>query len=201
MQIFWRLLFFLGFSPLAWSYSPHAGNVTAALGPYIHKTNDQHFGLNSPTDTGVGLIANGDTNSTGALEVALFKYNMTYFRERSGLKISESTDLLEIAMGYRYWALPWLSGSLSFYSTYSMGGVSVRQSQFPPGQELETSAHATTMYGFDFDLQQEIWNHEKFSVVADERYGLSITSRSGEKADQYGVFVGLRYLIQEGSGR
>lgn len=201
MQNFLRLLFFVSLSATSWAYSPNPGNVTGTLGPYIHKTNDQHSGLNSPVDTGIGLIANGDVNDKGALEVGLFKYNMTYFRKQNGMTISEYTDLLEITMGYRYWLLPWLSGSGSFYSSYSMGAVRVLQSQFPSGQEVQTSAHATTMYGLDFDLQQELWSYQKFGVVVDERYSWSLTSRSGEKADQYGVFVGLRYLIQEGAGR
>jgi hypothetical protein len=205
MQIFLRLIFFFyllaSLPSAAQAYDPVAGNVSAALGPYIHQTNDQHSGLNSPVDTGLGLIATGDVNPKGALEVGLFKYNMTYFREKNGMTISEQTDLLEITMGYRYWFWSWLAGSVSFYSTYSMGGVRVLQNQFPAGQEAQTSAHATTMYGFDFDLQQEVWGNQKWGVVLGERYSRSITHRSGEKADQYGAFVGLRYLIQEGTGQ
>jgi hypothetical protein len=178
---------------------PSSGNITAAFGPYVHQTDDHHSGLNSPVDLGFGLIADGDVNSKGAIEVALYKYNMTYFRRQNGMTMSEVTDLLEITMGYRYWFWPWLSGALSFSSSYSMGAPRILQNQFPTGTEPETSAHATTMYGFGLDLQQQIWSSRQWGVIASERYLKSVTPRSGEKADQYGVLVGLRYLIQEGS--
>lgn len=202
MQNFFGLclsfIFFLLCSLTALAYSPKEGNVTGTLGSYIYRTNysDSASG-NSPYLGGLSLIANGDINDHGALEIAIFHINKLYFRTQDGHTLVEKTPLLQINLGYRYWWNSWLSSSLAFYSSYTMGEPSVVQTNFPANSGVETSAHATTMYGFDFALQQELWNRGRYSLMLDERYSRSVTGRSGESADHYGMIVGLRYFIQE----
>jgi len=198
MQNFFLLLCFI-FPLTVFGYTPQEGNVTATLGPYFYRTNylGKAPSVNSPYLGGVGLIVNGDISDHGALEIALFHLNKLYFREQSGETLVEKTALLQINMGYRYWWNSWLSSSLTFYSSYSMGSPITVYNSTAANSGVQTSAEATTMYGFDFAFQQELWNHDRFSLMLDERYSRSVTSKSGEDADDYGVMIGLRYFVQE----
>jgi hypothetical protein len=90
-----------------------------------------------------------------------------------------------------------LSASAALYSAYPLGNTKISYSDFSKDQEIPTSARDTTEYGFDFAFQSELWKGPKFDIMADIRYSLSLTSRDHEQADHYGVFVGIRYLVQE----
>lgn len=202
--------FFINFSlaiflflNMAEAYTPQEGNVTATVGTLIYKTNfrGSETGANSPSLAGVGLIALGDINSFGSLEIAMFDLHKVYFRDELGKYIAVEKEVIHITMGYRYWINPYFSSSLSFYSSYSLGDPRVVHSDFLPGAEIDTSANDTTEYGFDFALQADLWSSEKWAVTSEGRYSLSVTSKKNENADHYGIMVGLRYLIQnKGTG-
>jgi hypothetical protein len=195
MQKFLLLLFW-AFSSVVLAYSPQEGNVTTTLGPYIFRTNDtgSEAGVHSPFLGGVGLTVNGDANAHGSLEISLFHLNKLYMRTQDGTTLVEKSALLKINMGYRYWWTNWFSSSPTFYSSYSLGEPKVVQK--PPSANFESSAHATTLYGFDLALQEELWSSGRYALVLEERYAKSITSRSGESGDDYGVLIGLRYFVQ-----
>lgn len=196
----WIIFFiFLTLSQLAWAYLPEPGNVTATLGSTVYKTDFRNSitGATSPFLGGVGLLAVGDIDTHGSLEIGLFDMHKIYFRQQEGQFIAEEKEVVHITMGYRRWLNSYLSTSLTFYSSYSLGAPTIVHSDFPPGTEIDTSARDTTEYGFDIALQSEVWNQEKFAVIADVRYSLSVTNKSHENSNHYGLFLGLRYLIQE----
>ena len=182
------------------AYTPSEGNVSAYVGPFGYRTNfsGSETGAKTPdAQLGMGLVAFGDINKKGSLEVALILMEKIYFRQDQGMYMEEKTRITHIAMGYRRWLHEYLSASLTFYSAYSMGDVEVIHSDFAPGTEIPTSARDVTEYGFDFALQTELWHNDDYTVVADGRYSKSVTSKTGESGDHYGLLIGVQYQLQE----
>jgi hypothetical protein len=196
--LFLILLFLTGKS---YAYDPVEGQVTATLGPYYSRTNYAGFNsdINSSFKGGTGLIAVGDFNDHASLEISMFYIPQTFFREFEGYRIAEKTQIMHIGMGYRRWLSPYLSTSLAFYSSYSMGVIDTIYTDVPVGVDVDTSARDITEYGLDLSLQGDLWSseHDKWAVVLEGRYSLSLTSKRGEKSDQYGGMIGLRYMVQE----
>lgn len=201
MNVFLR--FFITFICLltikAHAYDPKEGNITAIFGPFFHKTNfeDDKSGALSPTQGGFALIANGDANDRESLEIAIFYMPKTFMMERGGFHITEETQLLQMGMGYKRWLSKIWAVSLAFYSSYSMGDPHTIHNDFPPDTEPMTSARDTTEYGLDLAFQYEIWQKDRWGMVADARYSRSLTPKPDEIADHYGVLIGLRYFVQE----
>lgn len=187
------------FNLSAHAYEPADGNITSTFGPFIYRTDfpQTQSGAISGYHGSFALIMNGDLNEKGSLEIALFHLNKLYSREESGLTQVEQTQVMHISMGYRRWLNPYFSGALGFYSAYPMDDTKVVHTDFPAGSEITTSARDKTEYGFDFSIQSELWSNGLFSVIADARYALSVTSQPHEKADHYGFMLGLRYLFKE----
>lgn len=145
----------------------------------------------------VGVIANGDINNRGALEVAIFHMDKLFFVQKGPYLIAEEAQLIHITMGYRYWLSSYFSAALGFYSSYTLGTRVTKYNDFPQDQIPDTSAKDVTEYGMDFSLMSEVWAQKKWAVILEGRYSLSLTSKNKEKADHYGALLALRYLIQE----
>ncbi len=139
----------------------------------------------------------GDINDHSALEIAMTKMNKVFYREENGNLLIEQTELMHIGMGYRKWFTPYFSGALDFFSSYTMGETNTIDRRVAAGNEFDTSASDITEYGFDLSLQGELWSSGRYAVVADARYSFTLTKKHAEKADHYGVLIGLRYFIQE----
>lgn len=200
MRIIICLFLWLFNSAVSLAYVPKSGNVNATFGPQLSQTisNGSSSGADNPVQNGYGLIALGDVNDYGALEIGTFYMPKIFIREKAGKFLSEKTQTMHITLGYRYWLAPSFSTSLSFYSAYSMGSYNTLHSDFPPGQtETGTSAQDYTEYGFDLALQAEVWQSGRYGVVIDARYSQSVTNKPSEDANHYAVMIGLRYLIQE----
>ncbi len=181
------------------AYVPNEGNVTATLGTFLYKNNftDTRHGAHSADFSSLGLIALGDLNTTGSLEIAIFDLQKLYYREQAGFELVEQKEVIHITMGYRYWINPYFSSSLSFYSSYSLGEVNIIHSTFAPGTEIDTSARDTTEYGFDLAIQGDLYSRELWAIIAEARYSLSVTSKENENSDHYGLMLGFRHLMQE----
>lgn len=181
------------------AYSPKEGNVLGTVGFILHRTNFEtsHTGARAPWSGGLALVANGDLNDVGQLEVGLFHINKQYFRDLAYRYVGEVTETLHITMGYRYWFTPKFSTALAFSSAYSMGDVRELHNDFKPDLAIDTSARDNVEYGFDLSLQAELFNWSRYAVTFDGLYSLSITGKPNEKADHYGFMIGLRYFIQE----
>ena len=197
VNVLFLLFFAIGLQSFA--YEPQEGNVTAIIGPFVSRTDYQgHSKLaENPIFGNVGFMVQGDINTTGALEIAMFHMQKTYFREDFAKSIAEKTELMHITMGFRYWISPLWSASLAFSSSYPMNQPKVIHTDFPTGQNIDTSARDTVDYGFDLSIQTELWNRERYSVISDVRYGLSVTDKQNEDGSHYGILIGLKYLVQE----
>lgn len=181
----------------SFAYTPEEGNVSAILGPFLYKTNFGHanVGFDSPERLGVGLIALGDLNKNGALEIGIFTLTKVYTREVATRYIAQSAELLHITMGYRYYISQRFSTSLTFFSAYALGTPETIYSQFAPTVNIDTSAKDNTEYGFDLAGQMEIVSHKRIGLVLEGRYSLNLTPKEQEHADHFGALLGLRYLI------
>lgn len=181
----------------SFAYEPEEGNVTASLGPFVYKTNFGQADVNfqSPERVGAALIATGDLNKNGALEIAVFTLNKSYLKERNGKFIVQDAELVHITMGYRYYMSRWLSTSLTLFSAYALGNPYTIYTEFSPSDDVDTSAKDNTEYGFDFAVQAELYSLENWAAVADARYSLSLTPKEHERGDHFGLLLGVRYLV------
>lgn len=199
LKYFLSAVFVILVSPSIFAYTLKEGNVTAIVGPYLYKTN---FGktttdAQSPILGGLGLIIQGDVSDHSGLEIALFHMNKIYLREQGTSYVTEETQLIHVTLGYRYWINPYFSLSGAFYSAYALADPKIIHSDFPIGSEIDTSARDTTEYGFDFSVQSELWSKDDMAVIADARYALSVTNKANEKGDHYGLFLGVKFQVQE----
>ena len=181
------------------AYSPKEGNILGNIGFFVHRTNFQttSTGAQAPYSGGIALVANGDLNDHGQLEVGVFHMNKQYFRDVNSRYQGEETEEIHVTMGYRYWIAPSFSVALSFSSAYSMGDVRELHNDFRPAPTIDTSASDRVEYGFDLSLQTELYAWGRYAVTLDGIYSLSVTGKPNEKADHYGALIGLRYFIQE----
>lgn len=181
------------------AYDPQEGKITAVIGPFIYKSNfaTNEDGAKSPVLADFGILASGDVNKTGSIEIGLIHMHKLFFRDQDAYSIVEETQQIQVSMGYRRWISPYLSTGLSFYSAYPMDEPRIVHNTFPLGTEPQTSAQDLTEYGLEFSVQSELWQDSFISVVADARYSLNLTSKANEKADHYGILLGIRYLVQE----
>lgn len=181
------------------AYEVTEGNITAAVGPFFTRSDFTNVksGALSPYKRGWGLLASADVGRASSLDFGLFYLNKTYLKDENAQFLAERTELIHIALGYRHWLTSFLSGGISLFSAYSVGDVFVEYSDFPPGQSISTSASDVTEYGLDFSAQLEVYEHENFGLILEGRFSRSLTPKENEKADHYGAFFGLRYLVQD----
>lgn len=180
------------------AYEPREGKVTATLGHQWFKThyNGPHKGDLAPWQGGLGLIVTGDSSTKGSIELGVFQLSKRFIRRSQDKYIGQKSEMIQFNMGYRWWLSPYLSTSLTFFSSYTMGTPNTFYSDFAGLEEPKTSAEDITEYGFDFSVQGQVWESGRYSVVVEPRYSYSVTKKFKESGDHYGVFVGLRYLIQ-----
>lgn len=180
------------------AYEPKEGKVTATLGHFWNRTNFSGPNENrlAPWQDGIGLIATGDSSSKGSIEVGFFQMSKRFIRKSQGKYIGQKAELVQINMGYRWWLSPYFSTSLSFFSSYTKGSPNTYYNDFAPDPAPKTSAEDITEYGFDTSIQAQVWESGRYSVVLEPRYSYSVTKKFKESGDHYGVFLGIRYLLQ-----
>lgn len=183
----------------SYAYKPQEGSITATLAPFIYQSPHKVVleGHNAPYLGGAALIANGDVNDRGSLELSLFHFNKRFFSEDDGRELIEQRKVAYIGMGYRHWWVERFSTALAFFSSYTLGEPTVLKDDLPPGSLVDTSVRDAVEYGFDFSIQHELWQHEKWSMIVDGRYSWNITSKAHEFADHYGILLGIKYQVQE----
>jgi hypothetical protein len=182
------------------AYTPLEGKITGSIGPMISKTNfaSSSTGAHAVDMGGVGLIANGDINDHGSLEIAMIHSNKLFFRQKDTQVMGEETQVFHITMGYRRWLGEHFSVAMAFYSAYSMGDPTVVHNDFPAGKEIDTSARDSVEYGLDFSLQSELITWSNSSILLDLRYAASGTNKDSESGDHYGGLLLYKWVVQEG---
>jgi len=148
----------------------------------------------SPYLTGAGLIAQGDVDKNGGIEIALFYLDKFYLRRQGDDHITEKIKRMYVTTGYRHWFNKSFSSALAIYSSYSMGDARVVHDE-NTGGDVPTTATEITEYGLDVSIQVELISNDELALVADSRYSQSLTAKSREDANVYGILLGLKYLI------
>lgn len=185
--------------PTSHAYQPKEGNILAKLGIFASQTRfgDSNSHIETPWQSGLALFAEGDMYDKGGIEIGIMNFHKIFIRQQANQFVSEKTELMHITMGYRHWFNTWLSGSLMFYSEYTMGDPEVVHTDFAPAASPDTSARDTTEYGFDITAQAILFERQRYSIVLDGRYSISVTSKDHEYADHYGAFLAFQYFVQE----
>lgn len=194
-KFFLVFLFFLEFGVHA--HQPSDGKVYATLGPFIFRTHAMNHSFESPRRLGFGVLAEGDLNMHGGLEVGGF-YLPKYFSVKDGDQvITERAQKAYITLGYRYWPFEFWSFGLGFFSCYAMGDAQEVHSDYGSSSHPKTSAEDITDYGIDASMQFERSLSSIWSFVADMRYSYSLTPHANEDSNHYGLILALKYLVQE----
>jgi hypothetical protein len=193
------LLPLLFLSGALWAHTPEEGKIFATLGPFLYQTNvfPPFSTSESPWLSGVGLVAEGDINSSGGIEIAMFYLHKQFFREKDDMKQIEMSKRMYITMGYRWWIGHKFSISPAFASAYSIGDYKIVRSDFPNREQTDTTARERSDYAIDLSVQWEFWSHDRFAAVLDARYSVAITAKPNEYANHYGGLIGIKYMIQE----
>lgn len=192
------LALFLFANVPSFAYQPQEGQVAAQLGAFMTQTDfyNTHVKRDRRFEGGTGLIVTGDIDNKSSLEISLFNMYKTYYRKQGNQVFGQKTALIHIAMGYRWWHHPKLSTSLSFYSAYANGNVQNTYSDFALNSEIKTSAQDDVEYGFDLAAQAEIYEYMKYAFIVDTRYALSLTNKTKESGNHFGLFLGIRFPVQ-----
>lgn len=176
------------------AHAPEEGKICATTGPYLYRTKTSRPQPETTPYLGYGLIAEGDVDVNGGVEIAIFYIDKLYFIEKGGDQVVEQIKRMFITTGYRHWFNETFSFAGALFSSYSMGDAKVVV-QPDTVDALETSARDITEYGMDFSLQVELWGNEEMAAVVDTRYSWSTTRNQREDADVYGVALAFKYLI------
>ena len=177
------------------AHTPIEGDVWATTAPFFYRTNSKHPVSKKSPNLGLAIVAEGDVDYNGGVEIAMIFVDKTYISNAGDDTLAERIKRMHITTGYRHWFNPVVSAGLSFYSSYSMGDSQVILDDRSNGSDLRTSSRDITEYGFDFSLQWEFINRGNFAAIADARYSLSTSRKIHESADHYGVLLGVKYLI------
>lgn len=179
------------------AHQAKSGKVMATAGVFAQKLHTDGFykGFEPTFHPGLALLAEGDINDYGGIEVGLFYFNKYYLKELAGNFIVEKIPRAYITMGYRVWFFENLSAAVSFFSAYSAGEVEVVHNALFSGYDFKTTARSME-YGFDFSIQQEVWSIEKMAIILDARFSRSLNSLEGQKADYYGLLIGIKHHIE-----
>jgi len=182
-------------SSIALGHTPKEGDIWANIGPFIYKTKTPHPIANEVPMSGGGIVAEGDVDYNGGVEIAMIYLDKLYVRTRNDDVVAERIKRMYITTGYRHWFASPISAGLAFFSGYSMGDPKVVLDERPSGDSLVTSARKITEYGFDTSIQCELYGDDHFGLVVDLRYSWSLSREEQEDADTYGAMLNFKYLV------
>jgi len=181
------------------AHEPVEGKIHAAVGPYLMHALPYHHEFASPFNGGIGILAEGDIDNHGGIEIGMFYFPQYFSITRDNSEFTERAHRVYITMGYRHWFSERFSAALAFFSSYAIGEAEQIHNDFG-GSPPFTSAHDMTEYGFDASVQYEFWHVERFSLLVDARYSYSLTPKSGEDQNFIAVLAALKYFVQGQQG-
>jgi hypothetical protein len=194
----WIFLIYFLTSTVSVAHQPHEGSVYGTVGPFAYQTH-AIYSKNTDYDPfllGLAVFGEADLNEHGGVEIGLFYTFKTYQRVWDNSFVSARVHKFDVPAGYRHWFTPAFSAALSLSSLFTIGDTQVQYNGLKSGNQ-GTLANAIIDYAINVSLQWEAWSRGAFTVLLDGRYDFSISTNVGEDANQYGLLVGLKYLIQE----
>ncbi len=189
-------LFLLGVGSLANAHIPVDGDIRASFGALTYMTHAlDHSFVNGPL-VAPGLVAEGDVNSYGGVEISLFYLRNSFSVQKRGMILVERVKRIYISTGYRHWFNRQFSTAAAFSTSSTIGDPTVISSEYTNQDQPETSARDTTEYGVDLSVAMEPWQQDRYALVIDGRYSYSFTPRRDENSNHFGIFVAIKYFIQ-----
>lgn len=149
-----------------------------------------HFGL--------GIVGEASSEDYGSLESSIYFYQKHFYRETSTSYRIDELDVVEFALGYRYWPFSRFSLGFSFATTYPIGSAVNKKIQGTEALGLETSAQDITEYYLVTNMQFVTWREPEGEFVLEIRHSNSFTSRAGENANQIGVALLFKQNVSRG---
>lgn len=182
---------------MSWGHQPQKGKVMGTIGSTLMQTDtrESYPGASHPWLGGFGIIAEGDVDNNGGIEIGMFYMPKLFYSSTQGESLVEKIKTVYITMGYRHWFTKKFSAAGAFFSSYTIGDQTVVHKSAAATNSLTTSAEDITEYGFDFSLQWEVWSDGFLSIILDGRYSQSVTAKTYESANHYLGFFGLKYPI------
>ncbi len=192
---FLALALALFFSLTVFAHAPKTGTVYGTFGPYLYHTPAP---THSPLLGGVALIAEGDVDKNGGVEIGLFYLHKPYFREKRGAFLVEKMKRMDITLGYRHWVSDRFSAALAFSTAYSMGDAQEIRKDAGLPTDFSTTASKITEYGVNLSLLSELHRFKNGDALTlDARYTYPLNGKSGERNDVVGAVIGVKFFVQE----
>lgn len=179
----------------AQAYTPNRGDIHVAAGAYMYRTDlpeDNAFNFQSGSPS---LTILGDLSDHGSLEISLGFLNKRYMIRENNQTLLEQAQVVLAGFGYRYWLDNRFSVSTLIYTSYPMISSDVLIDTFP--ERKYTTAHQNSETGIEFRTQYEVWGNAVWGLSVEGRYAYAINRQADEYLNQYGLFIGLRHLIQQ----
>lgn len=195
--IFLLILQSAGYSTFA--HQPAEGKIHALVGPLIQHAVPYHHEFTSPFMGGFAVMADGDVDFNGGIEIGVSYFPQYFSIYRDGREHIERGGRFYITMGYRHWFTPRFSMAGAFFSSYAFGDPVEVQNDFGGSPPL-TSAHDMTEYGADVSAQWEFWHWQRFSLLFDGRYSYALTAKSGEDENFVAFLFMVKYFFQGKEG-
>lgn len=190
-----QFLAFFFLESAAFAHSPQGGDIWASTGPFLQQTQAPKDTEHNEPRLGWGVIAQGDVDANGGVEIGLIYTDKTYILSHNQDLLTQRMKRMYVTTGYRHWFFAPISAALAVFSSYSMGDVKTLVETDPTNEDLKTTAETITEYGLDVSLQWEVFAGDAVAVVADARYSKSLSAKKDEKADQVGAMLAFKYLI------
>jgi hypothetical protein len=178
------------------AHVPQDGDVYATFGSFAYRTHTLHHDFESPVLYAPGLVAEGDLDSHGGLEISMFYLRNVFSVQKDGRLLTERIKRMYITTGYRHWFSDNVSIAGAFFSSYTMGEPTRIRDDFGSGEHPPISTSDTTEYGLEVSGQCEPWHQGRFAIIVDARYAYSLTAKRSEDSNHYGVLVGVKYFVQ-----
>ena len=180
----------------AFAHVPEDGDIHATLAPSLVDNLPHRHQFESPFLAGMALIAEGDIDNHGGVEItAMYMYQL-YSIKRGDQLVTEKGRRMFISTGYRHWFVPKFSVALAFDSSFAMGEGEIVHNDFGINNSPATSAQSSVTYGFDLSVQYEPFHWGRYAMTVDGRYAYCITNKPQEDSNVVFFMVGLKYFVQ-----
>ena len=186
------------YSNCANGHAPVAGDVYIYGGPLVSRTItwSRESRRDSPFLGGGILVAEGDFDQDGGLEIGLLAVDKYYIRSRDDSALTQKIYRLDITTGYKRWLASFVGVGIGVYSAYSMGDPRTVGSEAGSNTtEYDTSATRTEEYGLDASLDAEIEFSDRVFGLVGARYQISETRKRHESADLFCATIAVKYFL------
>lgn len=186
------------FSQISWGHEAQKGRFHVSLGPFVYEpqiaVSPNYRVPNTPF--GVGVLTEGNFNSSQGLEFGMFFLKSYYLIERDLIMSLEAIQRVAISTVFRTWIHPQFSFAFGVFSSYSMGDPKVIYSSNGDYGVSKSSANDVVEYGLDSSFQFEFFKQLTHLGIFDLRYHWSFTGKEKEAGNNLIMLVMYKWRVQ-----